>query len=96
MVGNPAASGTSQLTIGLREQTVTNAFRPRTSAPFVDNNTSPAPISQNGGGESGAVNLSLPVITGQGDLSGAGLADSGTRLYASFNNSLRAFTSLLL
>jgi uncharacterized repeat protein (TIGR01451 family) len=84
MVGNPAASGTAQLTIGLQEQTVTDAFRPRTSTPFVDDNTSPAPTM--GGEESGFVNLGLPVITGQGDLSKAGLADSGTRPYATFSN----------
>jgi len=83
LVANPAALGTSQLTIELREQTVTDAFRPRTGTPFVDDNTSPAPTT--GGEESGTVNLSLPVITGQGDLSQAGLADSGTRLYATFS-----------
>lgn len=68
-----------------------SSLRPRSSAAFAGNDTSPAPANQNVPGqnynaESGFHNSAFPVLSSQGDLSKAGVADSGTRLIVKVAN----------
>jgi len=65
-----------------------SSFKTRSAAAFVDNDTSPTPVSQNTPGsiyfsESGFYNSSA---TSDNKLNEAGLASHGTRLMARFNN----------
>jgi hypothetical protein len=86
LLTDPSASGVAQtqLTFG---EFIPFGFRRRSAAVFVDNDLSPPPISSSEWqSETGYVNLEFPAISGRGDLAKAGLADSGTRLYARFYN----------
>jgi len=61
------------------------SFKPRTAAPFVDDNTSPPPVNQDVLGavftsETDFFNSSFPTMPGHGNLGLAGLADQGTRI----------------
>ncbi len=62
------------------------SFKPRTAAPFVDDNTSPAPVNQDILGasiffsETDFFNSTFPTLAGHGNLARAGLADQGTRI----------------
>ena len=67
------------------QEAITGGLRTRSSTAFVSNDVSPAPAIQNVPGriyntESEFYNPAFPVLPSQGDLSLAGLADSGTRL----------------
>jgi hypothetical protein len=69
------------------QENFASAFRPRTSAPFVDRDTSPSPANQNIPGqtvnsESGFRNGAFLNDASHGNVSIAGLADYGTRLRA--------------
>ena len=85
-----AAPGVAQFSVRMAEGFL-NAFRPRSSAGYVDPNTSPNPVSEAGASvlhtsESGFVNLNFPTVAGHGELSRAGVADQGTRFYVQFYN----------
>jgi len=67
------------------------SFKPRTAAPFVDDNTSPAPVNQDALGvffisETDFFNSAFPTLPGRGNLAQAGLADQGTRLAVRMTN----------
>jgi uncharacterized protein (TIGR03437 family) len=73
------------------QENFASAFRPRTSAPFTDRDTSPPPANQNVpgvlfAGESGFRNAAFPNDQVHGNVSTAGLADFGTRLRAQLTN----------
>ncbi|MGJ5820550.1 InlB B-repeat-containing protein [Paludibaculum fermentans] len=70
------------------QELLPSAFLPRSSAPFVNADTSPSPLPQSVPGlpyasETGFYNPLFPATNG---LNIVGLADSGTRLQASFTN----------
>jgi uncharacterized repeat protein (TIGR01451 family) len=67
------------------------AWKARTKATYIDENTSPPPAAQNVVGttynsESGFFNPAFPSIAGRGDLGTAGEADAGTRILAVFHD----------
>ncbi len=67
------------------QEGITSGFRTRSTAAFAGNDVSPPVVNQNVPGtiynsETGFHNSAFPFLVGQGDLSRAGLADSGTRL----------------
>src|SRR5262249_2075586 len=72
------------------KELLTNTLKPRSAAPFGGPDTSPTPATQNVPGaiyntETGFRNATFPVMGGQGDLSTAGLADSGTQVLVRVN-----------
>ncbi len=85
------ASGLTQFTVYFTEK-FANVFKTRTSAVFLNANTSPQPADENTpgtpnlGSETGFFNKSFPTIGGRGNLGGAGLADHGTRLVLALQN----------
>jgi hypothetical protein len=75
----------SQTMVHLLEQGTAD-FKPRTIAAFIDANTSPPAADQNVPGsinfsETGFFNSTFPELDGRGNLSQAGLADQGTRVF---------------
>ena len=66
------------------------AFQPRSIAPYVDADTSPAPVAQNSPttvweAETGFYDPSVPAVVNRGNLGIAGLATQGTRVRARFS-----------
>ncbi len=83
--GNATPNRISTFTVTFQEASG-SSLRTRTAAAFVGNDVSPPPADQNVPGkiydtETGFHNGAFPVAPSQGDLSQAGLADSGTRLF---------------
>ena len=88
LAANASANGTSQFSLVFRE-TFPTSFKKRTTAPYLDANTSPTPVAQNMPGaiydsETNFFNPLFPLISTRGDLARAGLADQGTRFLARF------------
>ena len=82
--GGATPNRVSQFNVVFQEG-ITSGFRTRSTAAFVGNDVSPPVVDQNIPGkiynsETAFHSSAFPILTGQGDLSRAGLADSGTRL----------------
>lgn len=89
-LGTFGGKAVAKTTIQIHEGFAT-AFKVRTTAPFIDNNTSPPPA--NGAAtdghfdtETGFFNSAFPTFPARGNLARAGLADEGTRLFVRFSN----------
>ncbi len=84
-------SGITQFAITMTEK-FANALRTRTTAASPGNSLAPTPATQASpgqstpGSETGFYNPAYPSIAGRGNLSSAGLADSGTRVYLQISN----------
>lgn len=84
-----SANGVAQFSLTFAEGFPTS-FRRRSIAPYLNANTSPAPVAQNvpatiWNTETGFFDPSFPTIVNRGNLGVAGLADQGTRLRAQFS-----------
>jgi uncharacterized protein (TIGR03437 family) len=82
--GTGTPNRVSQFSVVFQEA-IGTGFRTRSTADFAGNDVSPPPVDQNVPGtiynsETAFHSSAFPVLTGQGDLTQAGLADSGTRL----------------
>jgi uncharacterized protein (TIGR03437 family) len=82
--GGATPNRVSQFNVVFQEA-IGSGFRTRSTAAFVSNDVSPPPLDQNIPGkiynsETAFHSSAFPVLSGQGDLSRAGLADNGTRL----------------
>jgi hypothetical protein len=89
LAGNSTANGTAQFALTFSEGFVTS-FKRRTIAPYLNPDTSPAPLAQNVPAtlwetETGYFDPLFPAIVNRGNLGIAGLADQGTRLRARFS-----------
>ncbi len=90
VTANSASAGTRVRVATLRlSENAATVFRQRTAASAPDMNTAPPPAPQNQASvpyrtETGFFNPAFPNLPGRGNLGLAGLADSGTRIRATF------------
>lgn len=83
--------GITQFAVTMTEK-FASALKTRTTAPSPGNSLAPTPAAQSKpgqstpGSETGFYNPTYPAVTGRGNLSAAGLADTGTRVYVQISN----------